>query len=496
MMTRTLAIALSIASLAPLAAACGAGTPPTMQGRSGMLSKTAIAQKCEEAAKGHDRPFVIEWDATDLASFEALAHRDTVVVKYEGCDIQVLDRCTDPNISAHFGAYGTPQFTSGTVQGFDIGNEGELYAKLPLGAASLSGKVSAGESLHLKYFVSGVATTSRDALYTSELNKIPGCAGATHFVWGYNLGAFELNSAEQNNAEVQAGMGNMGGGASHGHHESALANGGSMDSCSTNDQRACRVPIRLVLRAITQGENPDKNGMQMVNMGGTSLTVAEATKQNAFDNTPMGQAAKLVQEANHRSEIGDGKSCIEMLDHAVNLDPTEATHIGYTHALCQMKSGQCEKGKTELRAELAKRDPNRTRSDADLDKDVAQAANNNCPSSTAKGPAEFISRASHEMTEASTAKDGKRCKAIADAVDSKMKDLDKTPEDRMAHGRGIMTQDAAAHCVAEASSCKDGYEIYKRNYRLQLPMMKPEMVDKTSAEAWGTLIKMGQVKCQ
>src|SRR5262249_18309923 len=118
-------------------------------GREGMLSTTAVAQKCREAAKGHDRPFVVEWDATDLATFEAKAARDTVFVRYDGCNLEVVDGCADAVSPGRFGAYGTPQFTSGTTQGFDVKNQGELYAKLPLGAASLSGKVAAGETLHL-----------------------------------------------------------------------------------------------------------------------------------------------------------------------------------------------------------------------------------------------------------------------------------------------------------------------------------------------------------
>jgi hypothetical protein len=480
--------------LVPLAAACGGGKPPTMQGREGMLSKTAIAQKCEEAAKGHDRPFVIEWDATDLASFEALAHRDTVVVKYAGCDIQVLDRCADASVSARLGAYGAPQFTSGTVQGFDIGNEGELYAKLPLGAASLSGKVSAGENLHLKYFVSGVSTTSRDALYSDDIAKIPGCAGATHFVWAYNLGAFELNSAAHNAEEAQAGFGNIGAGGSHGHQESSLANGGSMDSCSTNDQRSCRVPIRLVLRAITQGSDPaGASGQQMVNIGGTNMTVAQATQKNAFDNTPAGQAVKMIEEANHREQSGDGKGCVDLLDRAVNLDPSEADRIGRSHAVCQMKAGSCDIGKKEFRQYTMKNDPNRTKSDVQIDEEVKQVAKFNCPASFESDPGEFMRRTGTDVHDARQSKDGRRCQTLADGIQSKIKDLKPSDPGR---SQGISAQGDAALCVAENNGCKAGYEIYKRNYRLQLPTMTQATVDRAATESWGTMQKLGQLKCQ
>jgi hypothetical protein len=470
-----------------------------MQGRAGMLSKTAIAQKCEEAAKGHDRPFVIEWDATDLASFEALAHRDTVVVKYAGCDIQVLDRCSDAAAAGHFGAYGQPQFTSGTVQGFDIGNEGELYAKLPLGAASLFGKVSAGENLHLKYFVSGVATSSRDALYSNDLAKIPGCAGATHFVWGYNLGAFELNSAEGNSAEVHGGFGNIGAGGSHGHQESSLANGGSMESCSTNDQRSCRVPIRLVLRSITDGDNPSKDaGGQTIMVGGQAMTTGQIQADpHFFDSTPQGQGNKMAEEARKRDEQGDGQGCVDLLDKAYNLNPDLASFNAGTHARCQMKAGHCDLGKTEMKQDIAKHDPNRNKTDDQIKDEVDGVANRECPAATASTPAEFILRSGHEMEEAKKANDGKRCSAIADKVEAKYAQLQHTPADGQANGRARIIMGEATECVAASISCDAGAKMNRRSYRLQIGSgMKDEMVDKISSQQWATMMKLGRVKCQ
>jgi hypothetical protein len=186
-------------------AGCAGGVPaPTMEGRQGMLSRTAIAQKCEAAAEGHDRPFVIEWDATDLATFEAKARQTTIVVRYEGCELVPLYDCTSASSIGTFGAYGVPELTSGTLQGFDVKNQGELYAKLPLGAASLSGRLEAGESLHLAYFVSGLASSSRDSLYRVDVDQHPACRDATHFVASYALGAFELSSSANSAGSAEA----------------------------------------------------------------------------------------------------------------------------------------------------------------------------------------------------------------------------------------------------------------------------------------------------
>ncbi len=499
-MTRSTRVLLSVIAFAPLAAACGGGKPPTMEGREGMLSKTAIAQKCEEAAKGHDRPFVIEWDATDLASFEALAARDAVVVKYEGCDIQVLDHCSDASIPGKFGAYGAPLFTSGTEQGFDIGNQGELYAKLPLGAASLSGKVSAGENLHLKYFVSGVATSTRDALYSQDLAKVPGCAGATHFVWGYNLGAFELNSAAHNAEEAKAGFGNIGAGGSSGHQESSLANGGSLASCTTNDQRSCRVPIRLVLRAITDGASPAQDPMnQQTVVGGTKMTLNQmaATPGGGYSTSQDAEAQRVFGEAVKRQQQGDPKACVEMIDRAINMSSTVATQGRTTHALCQMEAGNCDLGKTEYRSILIAQDTNRTLSDDQLNSQVAEKANNECPSSTASTPAEFLSRSYREMTAYYNAQNGQRCSALADQIETKIKALGHTQQEMVAEGRGLSAMGLAADCVAVSKGCDAGAALTARANKIRMGnrvKVTPAM-EQSWKDGYMTSVKQRAVKC-
>ena len=65
--------------------ACGGGALPGTQpkresGQSGLMSETfAGKNKCNP--KSHDRPFVIEWDATDGSSFEAVIPRFTLDAK-------------------------------------------------------------------------------------------------------------------------------------------------------------------------------------------------------------------------------------------------------------------------------------------------------------------------------------------------------------------------------------------------------------------------------
>ena len=377
---------------------CGGGTPPTMQGRTGMMSQTAIAAKCTEAAKGHERPFVVEWDATDLASFEAKAASNTMFVHYEGCKLDILYECKDPNVSAKFGNYGQPQFTSGTVQGFDIANEGELYAKLPLGAGALSGRVSAGETLHLKYFVSGVAMSTRDSLYKGEIEPLPGCATATHFVSSYNLGAFELESTAKSAGEANAGIGNIGAGGSRSHNEASVGRGGDLVSCTTQDQRACRVPIRLVLKAITPGSHPAGNlTAGGPPPGGGAPGTAPALPAGLQEQIAVGEeVSQAINKANELAGEGDGVGCLAKLDRALALDARRADHTRQTYARCLMMAGKCDEGQKMYREVRAAEDTKRLLSDETLDKEAHDRANNMCPSSTAKSAADFVMRAARD----------------------------------------------------------------------------------------------------
>lgn len=468
-----LPLLLVVPAFASLVAACGGGvTPPTMSGRAGMLSQTAVAQKCEEAAKGHDRPFVVEWDATDLASFEAKAARDTIFVKYEGCKLVVLDRCSDSQTSGKFGSYGTPQFTTGTVQGFEIKNEGELYAKLPLGAANLSGRVQAGEALSLKYFVSGVAQNTRDALYTGDISENPGCAGATHFVWAYNLGAFELGSSSNSSAEVEGSAGLAAAGGKKAHEEKAVSSGGKLASCETQDQRACRVPIRLALRAVSPGQNPLAQA--------PAKPGAPAAGPSA--DSPEAQAEKLFAEARRKFEQGDGVNALELANRAMGFDPRlknqydeevgplDARHVGFMEfrALAVMLSGKCEDGKRDYRAVLSMRDRKHERTDFQLDREVAKMGNQVCTAATAVENRDYLTRARREIKAAAAVKDGARCRALIAGVTERMPKLDQTTKnpnwdlEQQAWQDGSNSYDPAAICVAQATKkCAEGLAVLK-----------------------------------
>lgn len=288
-------------------------------GQSHMMDKTFAGQnKC--SAKDHERPFVIEWDATDMSSFEARAAGDVVVVKYEGCHLEVLERCGSDSIKGALGAYGAVEWTSGSVEKIDVANEAELFAKLPLGAASLGARLEAGEQFHMEYYVTGTKKSTRSELYRTDLDAIPGCRGATHFVHAYNLGAFALGSTRRIKGGVDAMVWGIGAGAKQQSLSSAEKMGGALTSCtgvSAHEVATCQVPIRLTLRSIAAGENPDVVAAQADE---TPTTKNLAGKIDArLKGTDKARAH--YEAAIERHHAGDGKGCLRELDAHDRLQP-------------------------------------------------------------------------------------------------------------------------------------------------------------------------------
>lgn len=339
-------LTLSLLSLAFVA--CGGSLPGTHgqreSGQSGLMDETfAGKNKCNP--KSHERPFVIEWDATDMSSFEARATSDVVFVHYEGCELRVLDGCNRGSLRGGLGAYNPAEWTSGSVEKIDISDEGELYAKLPLGIATLGARVHAGEKFSMEYFVSGTRTATRAAVYADDLGAIPACKTATHFVYGYNLGAFALVSAKSTSGEANAGAAGVGAGVSRESTHKAEKKSGELASCrgeSLKDVKTCKVPIRLMLREITPGKNPHPESEQKV-------PESFVQKSDAVEEARAHRYAALEKNRAH-----DGKGCLEELDASDKLDPRPIMQSTYgdhawMRAECLMMAGKCDEGKRLMR---------------------------------------------------------------------------------------------------------------------------------------------------
>lgn len=338
----------------------GCGNRPRMgktrdSGQSALMDQTFAGQNACDP-QGHLKPFIIEWDATDMSSFESFAANDVVVVRYEGCSLVVLDECRNESIRGSQGSYRPPEYTSGSLETIDISNEGELYAKLPLGSATLGGRISGGESFHMEYYVAGKREATRDALYREELDSNPGCEGATHFVHGYNLGAFALGSAANVDTSVGGSVYGFGAGGSSSSKRSADKKGGDLSVCRSDtatEVAGCKAPIRLSLRKIRDGGNPDDAAMRAPDTD-ASLNAAGLLQAKS---EASGKAAARLSAAGEKLNAGDGKGCLAELDKVAKLEPKfdskdPKSGLAVTRAQCLMLAGKCKPGRTLLRKNL------------------------------------------------------------------------------------------------------------------------------------------------
>jgi hypothetical protein len=428
--------------------ACGGASAPARPS-SAAVDQSAVGKNRCVVDGDEAKLFLVEWDATDLASFEAQAARDVVFVRYESCQMKVLHGCSDDGIAGRYGAYSTPQMTSGNVEGLSVKTEDELYAKLPLGAATFGGELSKGKALDLKYFVAGTAASTRDLIYRADLAANARCTGATHFVASYNLGAFTLSSVDTLKAGASAAAFGASGGAKHTQSTDALKRGGDLATCSSFDQHACKVPIRALLRRIADGARPAPAE------GAAADTTGVTNQANA-----MMQSAQLRASAEQKLMAGDADGCLRDLARAGQAPDPQTNML---RAKCEMRAGKCDEGKKHYREAKAAwtRQFDRTglQNDATLDAEAGEVAKQWCPSSAAGGVSvqQGAIGLLQKIVQAQGAKDAQACidngRALAKLVAA---GAASDPSVKQASG-GLQ---AAAQCAADGGRCGEAKELY------------------------------------
>ncbi len=456
--------------LGTLTAACGSSAiknPGSSResGQSNLIEKSfAGRNRCNP--QDHTRPFVIEWDGTDISSFESRATTDVVFVRYEGCNLQVLDGCTNDSIRGSLGSYGAVDWTSGAVEKVDILNEDELYAKLPLGATVLGARVQGGERFHMEYFVSGTRKATRPAVYRSELDRIPGCRGATHYVYAYNVGAFALGSFSRLEGSAGGTIWGVGGGGSRKNESAIEKQGGVLASCrgeSATEVATCKTPIRLSLREVEAGDNPDAKAA----VAPETPDALNLAGKIAASNERSNLANEHLNSAQRKLTAGDGKGCLAELDAYDHLDAKPGTQTtepkavySFMRAQCLMVSGQCDAGRSLMRRANQARSPNMGASQLDdtVDGQVALYCGE-----AAKAPRDRLLTALAVLSEGSS-RSRLTPKQCANAVESAFAAYPKvTPrdaEDRLVKSAPRAIANDGTRCLARANDCTTAWKKF------------------------------------
>lgn len=213
----------------------------------------AEGARCRVAAS-QSTPLVTEWPASEKANLEVLLRNGTVAVAYSGCSMRLLPEC-------HVHGEYHWQRTTPATDSIEISDSDELFAKLPLGAASLEGELKRSGKLSVKTTVSGQLR-----LENANVNEVPRegpCAQATHIVTGLSLGAFALTAGGQKENKLSASVSVGEAGVKTEKSADLLRSAGDADSCaqSTNDSPHvnCASPIQAFLAPLpgrTEEEGP------------------------------------------------------------------------------------------------------------------------------------------------------------------------------------------------------------------------------------------------
>lgn len=204
--------------------------------------------RCKIAASASS-PLVTEWPASEKAHLESLSATSAVAVEYSGCELKLIDSCKPA------GRYAWRRTTLAT-DALEVTDSDELWAKLPLGAASLEGELARSGRLVVKTTVAG--QLALEEMDLAALSKDPGCAGVTHVVSAISVGAFAMSSGGSSSAGGGASVAGVGTGAKHQASERVMRTAGNPDRCGDSPDGAphqdCASPVQLFLRPV--GERP------------------------------------------------------------------------------------------------------------------------------------------------------------------------------------------------------------------------------------------------
>jgi hypothetical protein len=195
----TLALIVAIA-----AAACGGGNagqrvssapehePGDQTNDQHLIDRPAA--KCVSPTK----PLVVDWLSTARGELEAIVeeHRTVAVVAYEGCTMRVLSECAGPGKVAYVSYRSTKQ------DKLRITNADDLYANLPVGAASLEAILQRSGELDVDMTL--VGQYESDATSVAQSDLMGRCAGATHIVKTVTVGAFDFHAGAASSATPES----------------------------------------------------------------------------------------------------------------------------------------------------------------------------------------------------------------------------------------------------------------------------------------------------
>lgn len=242
-------------ALAALIASLSACAPPAnVAGETLKAPSTgeAFAGTPCSAVRPQTEPDLMGWDPGSRANLNRLRAAGVVAVRYEavGCNVtlELLSHC--------IGTTGKYQFSPYSANQRKVAhNAGELFAQLPVGAASLGAGMKGGRALRTDYILAGQYALPPDAIFRKSELKGADCPRATHVVSAIYVGAFILGAGESRQLDAKSTLFGVGAGVSSSADVDVLSTEGDAESCAVAQREGtenyrCAVPLRIGLEAL------------------------------------------------------------------------------------------------------------------------------------------------------------------------------------------------------------------------------------------------------
>jgi hypothetical protein len=255
--------------------------------------------------KSAERPLIVGWPSADRQALESKVRSGVVLVRYQGCEMDVLSRCS---VSATYGYHGATRDHDRTT----IKNIDELYANLPVGAAKLEGTLERAGQLTVDMDFVGRYESERPSVRVDELHGE--CEGATHFVYALSVGAFEFYAGAHAKVGGSAGIGGAG--------------LGSTSQASTDDTVSYGDPAACAKATTTDKVPPEGCGalirVEVVPLASAKTTSTEATAfptapPPSFAAPPSGSSCRVLRPAPRGLDLSASEEAQQLFDDAVRL---------------------------------------------------------------------------------------------------------------------------------------------------------------------------------
>jgi hypothetical protein len=264
--------------------------------------------------KSQERPLIVEWPSSDRMALETRTRQGIVVVHYVGCEMEVLQRC---QVAAPYSYFGGNRKVDKVV----MKDADDLYANLPVGAAGLESKLEHSGKLTVAMNLVGRYEAAKSTVLPEELQGE--CEGATHFVYGITVGAFDFFAGGEATVGATAKVGGAGAG---GHSESereTLTTDGDVAACeqSSPDDKGppaeCGALIRIEVVPLGQAKRfaptcpggTKWDGSQCV--GQKVVTQVDCPQGSKWDGTKCAADATCTSG----SHFETGRGCVpDMID--------------------------------------------------------------------------------------------------------------------------------------------------------------------------------------